>query len=507
LRIKGTVALGTLLLACEAFGGAAFPPLRAPGPASKARIAAAPTLSGAYVLALAGRDANGFLVILASFQADGAGTISSGVCDRGTSVGVAQNLGFSGTYTLDADGRGKLSFQDSAGNTGNLAFVLENDRAQVISFDASANTRGTIERQDPSAFSPSVLQGGFGFHLDGVDANGYTTSWVGRFNLSTTGTVTSGLADFNEGGTTPGVVQTFTGSYAAPGPGGRGTLTMAFAAGTLDFVYYVVSASKIVLLERDFLYFLTGGAAERQQAGPFSAASLAGNYAFATAGYNAVGLTIDVGQFKMDGAGNIVGLVDENGRQLLAPVIEQALSGSYTVTDSTAGRGTISLSLPFGTATYIFYTLGPGKAFLIEYDTFRVTSGDFRVQSGGPFPASTFAGAWGLQFSGATSGGLTDQTVQIGADGQLTLVGTNDQNAPPQDPSSLALGAGSSYMVDANGHGSLTFITSSGTSSLLFYFVSPTQVLIIGTLDGSQVVNGEGNKQPPGPLATSLRRP
>ena len=152
--------------------------------------------------------------------------------------------------------------------------------------------------------------------------------------------------------------------------------------------------------------------------------------------------------------------------------------------------------MPFGFANYVFYALGAGKVFLIEYDTFQVASGELRLQTGGASQPSSLAGSWGFEVSGAATGGAIDRAGQFVADAQGGLLGNEDQNAPSLSPFSQVVGAGSSYAVDATGHGSLTLGTPGGTSGLSFYFVSPSQILMLGTLDGQQILVGEANRQP-----------
>jgi hypothetical protein len=488
---RAAVVSGLVCLTSALSASPSVPEARAAG--SSTAVAAAPTLEGAYVLSLTGRDVNGLVFWIASFQADAAGAISNGVLDRASLLGVVQNLGVTGSYTLGGDGRGTLSLTDSAGVTANLVFVLEGgDRAQVMWFEDGKHATGTLERQDASALSSGALLGSFAFHLDGVDATGYSASWVGRFSLGSSG-ITGGQADLNDGGRVGSAALAFTGSYTPPGAGGRGTLTLAMSGGTLDLVYYVVSASRLILLERDFTYFLSGGAAERQQTTSFTAATLAGRYAFITSGYSAVGFNVDIGQLQADASGAITGLVDENDASVTAPSVGRPLSGKLAFTDTGSGRGTLTLNLPIGSASYVFYALGSSRVFLVEMDSSRITSGDLRAQTASS--TASLTGNWGYAISGRGPAGLIERVAQLAADAQGALVGNEAQNPTAPAPFSQAVGADSSYAIDANGHGQLRISTPAGTNVLTFYLVSPTQILIQGTLDGAQLVAGEGNRQ------------
>jgi hypothetical protein len=452
------------------------------------------SLKGPYVLSVSGSDSTGAFQMLASFSADGQGGVS-GVEDRASFAGVLQNLSFSGSYTVNPDGRGQLIFHDSGGNAGVLAFVLASaDRAQVIWFDVTANVSGTLERQDPAAVSPGALQGSFAFRLAGQDGSGYTTYLLGRFDVDASGKASGGRADINEGGNVNTSALAFTGSLSPPAASGRGTLTLSFPSDTLEFVYYAVSASKLVLLERDFSYFVSSGDALRQQAGPFTTTTLSGRYAFASSGFDTSGYAVDIGQLSA-GGGSLTGMLDESEATATAPVLGQTLSGSYTLSDSAAGRGTLSLNLPSGTASYVFYALDPTSALVLETDSFRATLGDLRAQAGAPLQAAALAGEWAYEISGVTVNGDVDRSGHFAADAQGALSGAEDVNAYSQTPVSASLTTGSACSVDASGHGTLTLLTPAGSTSFSFYAVSPTQLLVLGSKDGALLASGEANRQ------------
>jgi hypothetical protein len=294
--------------------------------------------------------------------------------------------------------------------------------------------------------------------------------------------------------------QPITGSYTNPGSGGRGTLTLTVSGSTLDFAYYTSSSTKLLLIERDFAYFLSSGAAEKQSASAFSAATLTGNYAFWLAGLDAAGAIMDIGQFTSGGAGSVSGLVDENDNGVPAPALLKSLTGTYSVTDPTSGRGTATLNLPFGATPFILYLLDSGHAYLMAYTNNQVSSGEIRAQTGGPFVASSLSGRYGFQVAGMDAAGVTngaiDREGQFTSDGASVVAGNEDWNAPPIAPFSIVLGTGSNYAIDANGHGALTLVSASGTNAFSFYFVTPTRLLMLGTLDGGQILVGEANKQP-----------
>jgi hypothetical protein len=141
----------------------------------------------------------------------------------------------------------------------------------------------------------------------------------------------------------------------------------------------------------------------------------------------------------------------------------------------------------------VFYALGSSRVFLVEMDSSRVTSGDLRAQTASS--TASLAGNWGYAISGRGPAGLIERVAQLAADDQGALVGNEAQNPTSPAPFSQAVGAGSAYTIDASGHGQLRISTPAGANVLTFYLVSPTQILIQGTVDGTQLVAGEGNRQ------------
>src|SRR6266702_1084720 len=81
------------------------------------------SLNGAYAFSYNGSDAQGFLAVAGSFQADGSGHITSGIEDINSGFGISTNASVTGTYVVRADGRGSATLNSPAGNT-TIDFVL-----------------------------------------------------------------------------------------------------------------------------------------------------------------------------------------------------------------------------------------------------------------------------------------------------------------------------------------------------------------------------------------------
>ena len=145
----------------------------------------------------------GYFNVAGVLVADGRGTITSGVEDinQGT-LGLLQNVAFSGSYSVQADGRGTATISSSSG-TFTFRFVLVSDSdAYIIEFDNLAGMNGRLEKQDTTAFSNSTLNASYVFGYGGARADGFSQETVGTFVLDGAGTVSAGSLDINDAGTT-----------------------------------------------------------------------------------------------------------------------------------------------------------------------------------------------------------------------------------------------------------------------------------------------------------------
>jgi hypothetical protein len=210
------------------------------------------SFQGPFAFSMAGNPASGHFFRAGSFVADGAGNLSSVLEDTDTTSGATSTpISTTGSYTVGADGRGTLQFNDGL-LPASFDFVLVNgSQFQFIGFDSSGTASGQANAQNASAFSGtpnSALNGTYVFDFAGVDGlNGL--SQIGEFNADGAGNITSGSIDINDGGV-PGSFQIFGNKTVCAAPpsspsdyvinsNGRGTLTLTTCAAgptlTLNF--------------------------------------------------------------------------------------------------------------------------------------------------------------------------------------------------------------------------------------------------------------------------------
>jgi hypothetical protein len=472
------VAITTVLIVISGCGGSAslsFPPPQGGFTNSN--------FTGPFAFSYTGTD-GGFLAVAGSFQADGAGKISSGTQDTNSGLGITTNVAITGTYTVRADGRGTINLTSPAGNS-TLDFVLvAGGHALVTRFDGNATGSGTIDQQTTSAFTNAALAGSYAFNLSGIDNIGNPLGVAGNFTSDASGNIT-GVTDSNDtGSVVANIAMTGTMPVAASG---RGTATInAIRGQVLTFAYYVVDNTHLKMVETDATFAL-GGEAFRQT-GPFSAASVSGPFAFTIAGVDLLtaGPFAAGGILTSDGAGNISsGTEDFNDDGTILQNV--GLTGSYTMAAS--GRGTLTINTTQGTFTFVIYPTS-GGVLALETDVTFLAGGTALQQQTTAFTAGTFSGIYGLNYTAVdpASGAELDSVAEFTADGTSKLSGIVDLN----NNGAITFGQPltGTYTISGNGRTVVPLQTSIGTQNMVVYMVNPNRALFI-ELDTDLVAAGD----------------
>jgi hypothetical protein len=438
------------------------------------------SLSGTYAFSFTGVNSAGFLAVAGVFQANGSGGITGGTVDINSANGIFTNLNLTGSYNVHANGQGTATLTSSAA-TFDLDFVIiSSQHALVIRFDNNSTASGSIDLQS-SSVSLSALAGSLVFNLSGVDSGGHTEGLAGVLTLDTSGNLTGGVEDINDDGTlSTNVALTPTSTAMSSPANGRGTLTIN-GASTLHFVYYVVSANQLKLVETDLSPALSGDVF-RQASGPIS-----GSFAFTVGGASTGGPFVAGGIVNTDGAGNVLSSSSEDVNNGGTVTQNVTLSGAYSLAGN--GRGTMSLN--GGTINLALYP-STGGIQVLEIDNNTVANGLALQQSGGPFSAGSFQGNYGMNFTGVLAGGEIDSNAQFKADGTNHLSGAIDVNNAGALSSNLSLNG--NFTVNSSGRGTTTLNSTLGNQNIVFYMVSSTRVLFID-VDNNLVATGEMDHQ------------
>jgi hypothetical protein len=331
-------------------------------------------VSSGYSFLFPGVDANTYerAALGGVFTADGNGNFTTGIEDVNDNGTVTLNYGsFAGTYnnsTIDSFGRATVcvpsdcsedTFSFYIVNNGQLNFIETDETFFIAAGPAFSNGSGT--------FSGAYGFTGAGWVKKDARAEG------GLFTASG-GSITGGIIDLNDAGSSPTLDTPFTGSYSTF-VSGRGTLTLnTNASGIGSFQAYVTDSNGVLLLETD-KGSVSSGAALAQTL-PITDSTFNGNYAAYYQSYpeptspnDVVGQVIaSDSTFMLSGTANVnEGFNTGNASQTAGWTV----SGMFTVeSDGRFYPGSLdltlnSMSLP---ADEIYYVLNSSTVLMLDYD-------------------------------------------------------------------------------------------------------------------------------------------
>ncbi len=373
------------------------------------------SLNGNYVFVVQGTDGSGQQITgIGVFSANGSGGISGeeDLCGSTCVAATSASGALTGTYSVFADGRTAVQFTSSpeGGSASNpLVFELTLDAGgggRLIEEDSNASVTGSVWVQSSTA----ALSGSYVFSLPHE---------IGLLNAAS-GTLT-GTEDVNNAGTFSQDASV-TGTLGTPDANGRAAMTLTPSGGSaVTYVYYVVSAGQIEIMENDGTAFAIGRA-DAQTSGSYNAAAFTGGYVFQNAGTQSASLgshSISAsGQISANGSGGITsGTMDE--RVNTTNTLAQSVSGtsSYTAGSGT-GEYTLTVKTSLSTQTYAAWMYSATGGYLLEMDANGDAQGTIAQQQNGPFATNALLGEYTLQINGQVNSS-TPAIVQ----GELTALG------------------------------------------------------------------------------------
>ncbi len=276
----------------------------------------------------------------------------------------------------------------------------------------------------------------------------------------------------------------------APSSFGRGTGSFVNTTTnfTTDFIYYIVSSSKAVLLVSN-LGAVGSGSAELQTGNV--AAGFQGSYAFGSRGDDAnfnfgiYGGVQTVGAFSA-ASGSISGTEDVNEEGS----VSSNVSTSACFTSGANGRiavTTVSGSTCTSTLAQAFWMVSPSRAFFLNVSTNSAEDGTADLQTTSSFANSSFTGQSGMVMDGMDVVNVSPETrsriavVQFNGSGKLTL--NESVNSTFQGSSTQSLAG--TYSASTNGRITGSLANSTGALNLVMYAVSPSQAYVLQTDSGA----------------------
>jgi len=435
-------------------------------------------LNGRYVLTTMDQERNGFVTGTLDFN--GTGQVTGGTVDLNIPEATAQTTISGGTYTIAADGRGKVALNVTGVGAVHFAFVVVTaDLARIIYFEptSSGDLFGTLERQT----STSTPTGKYVFRLEGTGLTG-RRGYVGLLDF---GASTSAL-DFTEPVPTGfpngyGTTQVFTASVAlgAADAKGRGTLTIdSTETGTMLFAYWVINATRLAIIPADPVAPIingdagakpaSGGVAEKQGAIGGAGNVAAGNYVYTAMGADFVGVFVKGGRIASTGAASSPAVSDETG-----DAHGQALgvASSCDTTVSAAGRSDM-FCIPGSYGLRTFFIDG-NRAFTLVYGNDRFGVGELYKQSAASFTGADVAGNYSLlAFGDETANNVTGAVALTDTGG---ISGTEDTAEDGETEPDVSLTG--SYTLNANGTADSTVTAGGITNQHRTWIVSPARII------------------------------
>jgi hypothetical protein len=468
------------------------------------------------------------LARVGSFVADGAGHITGGTEDvntAGTPSGATAIAG--GSYTINADGRGTLTFNFQSGNSINFGIVLTSgsngsspatDGIMIdeTSTQSQASTgSGNFILQNTAVCSSPVgsVAGTYVFDFSGLDSSGFPESFIGEFTANNSGATTANFADLNDDFSISN--GSFTASFgtdglnpAGPNACGRGLAQIVTGSTTETYAYYVVDTNRMRFINSAGGEMLSGDAV-LQTGVP---ASLSGGFAFLVAGANqSRGGITRVGRFSASGSSvsNSSVLMDTNDSdsfKITGGSGGSSVSGASVNLDTTTGRGTLTFTDSSFNAPsmFVFYLTSSAGGVIQETSQVNglpivVADGSIEAQSGNPFTSSNITGAYAMNWSGlvtAQGAGVTDEEDLAGlvTVSNLSLSGGSDMfqfTSSTLSPVTNILTTGQINLNGGTGAGDdgkrvdMTVNLSGSQVDMVVYIVSPQSAFFENRLSDS----------------------
>ncbi|MGB9491272.1 MAG: Ig domain-containing protein, partial [Terriglobales bacterium] len=467
-------------------------------------------LTGNYALLLQGwtdsSEGEVFAGLAGSFVANGSGTISSGVADFNDPSDGYTELTFTGTYCVAPNNQGLMTFNPPSGNPMFLAFSLQSSgNGNIITYQSGDGFQGSgvLLKQTTTAFALSKITGPYAMGLIGVDQSGNRFGVAGAFTASGTADWTSGELDANDNGNINGGNGTsspisFSSNDVSTvdSTTGRGTVGIDVSGvGTLNFAYYEVNATQLLLVQTDAISGPGGSLFTGQilqQSGTFTAASLDGVGVMEAEGLDTGSspATADAqaGFVTTNGTSSISVTLDDNDGGTMS---SQTSSGTYSV----APNGRVTTSFTGENHPPIIYLTAKNQAILLGSNG-KVSFGTMTPQVGSSFTVSSLDGNYLGGSEEPTNSNVKSSVIQIDADGNGNLTGTQYEvqncGSGCWQPDSSAIPAGLTYAPASGGPAGKFDINQDGVPQVYLYMISTTQAVImnVGSSSGGSCNDG-----------------
>jgi hypothetical protein len=434
------------------------------------------SLTGNYAFeSLGWSSSTAAISVAGSFLADGNGNITAGLLDlaeQGISSGPLSGT-FTGTYCVTSSNLATITLTYTGGLSGGNTFVaaldLADSNGHIISYDSSdRKVSGLLRQQDTSAFLTSKIDGNYAFGIVGNDQIGYRFGMAGEFASDGNGSL-SGEYDSDDAGLLQ-ASQTISSTNFSVASNGRGTATLTSTLGNTKFVFYVVSASEMLMMAVDTETSPAVIAGQvLQQSGTLTDASLNGVSVLELASLGSTGSqpAALAGLVNTTGTSATYNLnADQNQAGTMS---EPTDSGTFSV----SSNGRVTLSSTAGGAERIFYLVAQNQAFVIGTNP-GVEFGVIEPQTGTNFTAAALSGIYLGGSQPPQSASVNEEADYLNSNGAGALSETSDKNGTGGVTQSGPTSA--TYLVSGNGR---VVVSQNATAILILYMISGSQAVAL----------------------------
>src|SRR5438270_336603 len=207
-------------------------------------------LAGPFAFSLSGIDGGGLpLAIGGDFTSDASGNLTAGIDDSNDNGFVVTNNPITGSIPVASTGRGTATMNTSLGTLSFAYYVVDANHLKIVGINNVSILGGEAFRQT-GPFSNASVSGPFAFTIAGADLlNGSPFAAGGVLTSDGAGNVTTGIEDFNDGGTISTAVP-FTGTYTA-NANGRFALSLQTPLGAQNIIVYLANGNRALFVEVD----------------------------------------------------------------------------------------------------------------------------------------------------------------------------------------------------------------------------------------------------------------
>jgi len=305
-----------------------------------------------YLSGLESVNGPGYYALAGAVTLDGNGNVLGGEQDYNDGNGLTSpeptpDTILPGTAALTvnpATGQGTLTLttnNSSLGASGVETFGVQfvnTNHALIVQFDGSATSSGSMDLQ---TLSSALNDGNYAFTLSGTGSALESTVFGGVFSISNGGTALAGTFDVDDAGATatPTLGIALSGTITAPDAFGRGTISSAALAISLN--YYMVGPEAIRIIDVDTSDSGVGSIFG-QGSSTFSNSSL-GSSVFGVASNASGNLFAAAGMFTTNSdSGTFTGIADDDEFDNDTIVPAASISGNYSVAANGYGSLTIT---------------------------------------------------------------------------------------------------------------------------------------------------------------------